>query len=295
MPRTGCPHEWRPRATHHHGGEGGGGDRHRRRDRHDPLGARRPRRVLPRQPRRRDRRRPDHDRPAGLATRAAAGRIVLTAEAAMEAGDRGEAVILVRPETTPDDVLGMQASRGILTACRHGQPRPWSPAGGGSRPSSAPAGSRSTVTPCMSVARRCTPATRSRSTAAPARCTSASSTRPVPTRRPNWRRCWRGGRIAAVRVVRANADSEGDASRSRARRKGIGLSDRACSFAADRCRSCAGSSWPYTGRRGGQPAGASSRSRPPTSRPSSRRWTGCPSPCACSTRRCTSSCPTSSS
>src|SRR6185369_5647289 len=38
------------------------------------------------------------------------------AEAAMEAGDRGEAVILVRPETTPDDVLGMQASRGILTA-----------------------------------------------------------------------------------------------------------------------------------------------------------------------------------
>jgi phosphoenolpyruvate-protein kinase (PTS system EI component) len=47
---------------------------------------------------------------------AAAGRIVLTAEAAMGAGDRGEAVILVRPETTPDDVLGMQASRGILTA-----------------------------------------------------------------------------------------------------------------------------------------------------------------------------------
>ena len=47
---------------------------------------------------------------------AAAGRIVLTSEAAMEAGDRGEAVILVRPETTPDDVHGMQASRGILTA-----------------------------------------------------------------------------------------------------------------------------------------------------------------------------------
>ncbi len=47
---------------------------------------------------------------------AAAGRIVLTAEAAMEAGDRGEDVILLRPETTPDDVLGMQASRGILTA-----------------------------------------------------------------------------------------------------------------------------------------------------------------------------------
>jgi phosphoenolpyruvate-protein kinase (PTS system EI component) len=47
---------------------------------------------------------------------AASGRIALTADAAMEAGDRGESVILVRPETTPDDVLGMQASRGILTA-----------------------------------------------------------------------------------------------------------------------------------------------------------------------------------
>src|SRR4029453_12379793 len=47
---------------------------------------------------------------------AAAGRIVLTAEAAMEAGDRGEAVILVRPETTPADVHGTQGSRGILTA-----------------------------------------------------------------------------------------------------------------------------------------------------------------------------------
>ena len=47
---------------------------------------------------------------------AASGRIMLTADEAMEAGDRGEAVILVRSETTPDDVLGMQASRGILTS-----------------------------------------------------------------------------------------------------------------------------------------------------------------------------------
>ena len=32
-----------------------------------------------------------------------------------------------------------------------------------------------------------------------------------------------------------------------------------------------------------------------TSSASSRRWTGCRSPCGCSTRRCTSSCPTSPS
>jgi phosphoenolpyruvate-protein kinase (PTS system EI component) len=47
---------------------------------------------------------------------AASGRVAMTADEAMEAGDRGEDVILVRPETTPDDVLGMQASKGILTA-----------------------------------------------------------------------------------------------------------------------------------------------------------------------------------
>jgi phosphoenolpyruvate-protein kinase (PTS system EI component) len=46
---------------------------------------------------------------------AASGKIVLTADDAMAAGDDGDDVILVRPETTPDDVLGMQASQGILT------------------------------------------------------------------------------------------------------------------------------------------------------------------------------------
>lgn len=47
---------------------------------------------------------------------AASGRIVLDAESAVEAADRGESVILVRPETSPDDVLGMQSARGILTS-----------------------------------------------------------------------------------------------------------------------------------------------------------------------------------
>jgi phosphoenolpyruvate-protein kinase (PTS system EI component) len=47
---------------------------------------------------------------------AASGRVVLSADDAIAAAERGEAVILVRRETTPDDVLGMQAARGILTA-----------------------------------------------------------------------------------------------------------------------------------------------------------------------------------
>ncbi len=46
---------------------------------------------------------------------AAAGEIVLSAEAALQAAEAGRSVILVRPETSPDDVLGMQASSGILT------------------------------------------------------------------------------------------------------------------------------------------------------------------------------------
>ena len=47
---------------------------------------------------------------------AASGRVVTDAAAAVDAGDRGIDVILVRTETTPDDVLGMQSARGILTA-----------------------------------------------------------------------------------------------------------------------------------------------------------------------------------
>jgi pyruvate,orthophosphate dikinase len=46
---------------------------------------------------------------------AACGRIVLDADAAEERGKAGENVILVRWETTPDDIHGMIAAQGILT------------------------------------------------------------------------------------------------------------------------------------------------------------------------------------
>jgi len=46
----------------------------------------------------------------------AAGAIVTTPEAAVEAAAAGRAVVLVRAETSPDDVHGMAASVGILTA-----------------------------------------------------------------------------------------------------------------------------------------------------------------------------------
>jgi pyruvate,orthophosphate dikinase len=47
---------------------------------------------------------------------AAIGTAVFDADRAAEAGRAGKAVLLVRPETTPDDIHGMAAARGILTS-----------------------------------------------------------------------------------------------------------------------------------------------------------------------------------
>jgi len=47
---------------------------------------------------------------------AASGVIVLDAETAEKRAERGEAVILVRVETSPEDIHGMHAAKGILTA-----------------------------------------------------------------------------------------------------------------------------------------------------------------------------------
>ncbi len=47
---------------------------------------------------------------------AATGRIVFTADKAVERARRGERVLLVREETAPDDIAGMEAAQGFLTA-----------------------------------------------------------------------------------------------------------------------------------------------------------------------------------
>jgi pyruvate,orthophosphate dikinase len=47
---------------------------------------------------------------------AASGRVVFTADEAVERAKAGEAVILVRTETSPEDIEGMAAARAILTA-----------------------------------------------------------------------------------------------------------------------------------------------------------------------------------
>ena len=52
----------------------------------------------------------------GASPGAAVGRAYFSADAAVDAADRGEPVILVRKETSPEDVHGMQVAEGVLTA-----------------------------------------------------------------------------------------------------------------------------------------------------------------------------------
>src|SRR3972149_1245912 len=62
---------------------------------------------------------------------AAAGRVALDAEKAVEMRRKGDRVILVRKETSPDDIHGMAASLGVLTA-----------RGGGAKPAAGGGGER---------------------------------------------------------------------------------------------------------------------------------------------------------
>ena len=51
----------------------------------------------------------------GASPGAACGKIVFTADDAVEWAERGEKVILVRLETSPEDITGMKSAEGILT------------------------------------------------------------------------------------------------------------------------------------------------------------------------------------
>ena len=48
---------------------------------------------------------------------AAAGKVVFTAEEAAEQGKKGEKVVLVRLETSPEDIEGLKYAQGLLTTC----------------------------------------------------------------------------------------------------------------------------------------------------------------------------------
>ena len=51
----------------------------------------------------------------GASPGAACGKVVFTADDAVELNEKGEKVVLVRLETSPEDITGMKASQGILT------------------------------------------------------------------------------------------------------------------------------------------------------------------------------------
>ncbi len=51
----------------------------------------------------------------GASPGAACGKVVFTADDAVEWADRGEKVVLVRLETSPEDITGMKSAQGILT------------------------------------------------------------------------------------------------------------------------------------------------------------------------------------
>ena len=160
---------------------------------------------------------------------AATGRIVLTADAAIVAGEADEDVILIRRETTPDDVLGMQAAGGILTTrgglVSHAAvvARGWGiPAVVGRRRRAHRRRTRSRSATADS--RR---ASRSRSTAATGHIYAgalATSSATAPTRARPPCSAWADVVAAGHVEVRANADTDGDASVGRRLgAQGIGL------------------------------------------------------------------------
>ena len=110
---------------------------------------------------------------------AASGHVVFTADEAESRAGKGEAVILVRIETSPEDIHGMHAARGILTdARRHDESR----RRGGARHGPGLRGRRrrhlASTTARRPFGRRqdgALPATSSPSTARPAKCSSATS------------------------------------------------------------------------------------------------------------------------
>ena len=60
---------------------------------------------------------------SGASPGAATGKVCFDATRAAEAFDRGESVILVRPETKPDDIHGIAAASGVVTSRGHHQSR----------------------------------------------------------------------------------------------------------------------------------------------------------------------------
>jgi len=143
----------------------------------------------------------------GASPGVASGEIVTSAEAAQRAAEACRTVVLVRAETSPDDVHGMSVAAGILTA-RGGiaSHAAVSPGAGASRRSSGRPASRFATARSRSAVGRCATARRSRSMADLARCSKARS-RAGRSRCRRLGRCSRGRRSSASRSAPATRRS----------------------------------------------------------------------------------------
>ena len=175
---------------------------------------------------------------------AAVGRVYFTADDAVDASERGEKVILVRNETSPEDVHGMQVAEGILTArgglVSHAAvvARGWGiPAVVGADAVKI-AGNQFTA----GGGRPCTRATPSRSTAPPARSCSAPWRWPTPSR-PRSSTSSSGGPTASGRASSPCAPTPTPATTPRspatsAPRASASAAPSTCSSARTASRSC---------------------------------------------------------
>ena len=233
---------------------------------------------------------------------AAVGKVYFTADDAEQHHDAGEHVILVRPETSPDDLHGMIAAEGILTSR-------------GGLVSHAAVVARGMGTPAVCGASELDIDVERRRASSVNGVTvregdviSINGTTgevvigAVPVVTPEPDRAVRDHPRLGRRVPPhegAHQRRPARTTREVARRfgaEGIGLCRTEHMFLGDRLPLVQRFILADDAGRGAAPRSTSSRSSSaPTSRGSSRRWTACPSPSGCSTRRCTSSSPTSRS
>ena len=241
---------------------------------------------------------------------AAVGKAVFDWATAVEWAERGEDVILVRKETTPDDLHGMMVARGVLTSR-------------GGKTSHAAVVARGMGRTCVCGAealdvdaREGTFVVRGGPTVSEGDVISIDGTTgevflgAVPVTPSSVVRHFEGEEVdeplveAVARLmdhadavrrmkVRANADTADDAARARRfGAQGIGLCRTEHMFLGERRQLVENLivADDEAGRRRRWPSCSPSSAR--TSPRSSRRWTACRSRSGSSTRRCTSSCPT---
>ena len=155
----------------------------------------------------------------GVSPGLVSGEVRVTAAGAIAAAETGADVILVRPETSPDDVAGMERAVGILTATGGFASHAAVVARGWGKPAVVGATEVRVGTDGVSVAGRSLPARApsSRSTGRRARCSRAS--RRAQRRSCPRRRCCSAGRAssgsgsaAGRRTRRRSAAAGGDAS-----------------------------------------------------------------------------------